>query len=530
MLDRLSLRIKIFILCIILSSLSVFIATFAFKGFNDIEKSNAQVVEKIVPNMNLANTLALHYRSIRINLRTLGISGLSAEEGNKAIEDTLISIKDFEKVNLQFLNMQKTAEEQILYDKLNSEWIKFRKIGEEAIGYYQTGKEEDKEKMLNIFLIHCPDAAEKFAIPLMKLLSLYDSNLKKYRAESNMISQQTNNIIVIVSVVGIGVGIGIGIVFSQNAMKLSNSIGKIAYTLKDSVEEVSSAAVQIASSSAELSNSTRSQAASLQETSASIEEISAMISSNTMSAGQSATFSEESLLKAEQGKIVVAKMMDATNVIDNGNNDIINQVDISNKEIEDIINLINEISSKTKIINDIVFQTKLLSFNASVEAARAGDHGKGFSVVAEEIGNLASVSGEASIEISKMLEDSVKRVDEIILNQKKKINSLVQENKKNVDTGLIITSECKKLLDEIVMITSRVSKEASQIAVASKEQSLGVVEVTKAVTLLDGVTQRINATALESASASKLLSDQAARLSSAIDELVSTIEGRKKVV
>ena len=60
----------------------------------------------------------------------------------------------------------------------------------------------------------------------------------------------------------------------------------------------------------------------------------------------------------------------------------------SNKEIQEIVKVIAEIGNKTKVINDIVFQTKLLSFNASVEAARAGENGKGFAVVAEEVGKL----------------------------------------------------------------------------------------------------------------------------------------------
>ena len=73
--------------------------------------------------------------------------------------------------------------------------------------------------------------------------------------------------------------------------------------------------------------------------------------------------------------------------------------------------LISEIGNKTKVINDIVFQTKLLSFNASVEAARAGEHGKGFSVVAEEVGNLAHMSGNSAKEITQLLESSINRVN-----------------------------------------------------------------------------------------------------------------------
>jgi methyl-accepting chemotaxis protein len=87
----------------------------------------------------------------------------------------------------------------------------------------------------------------------------------------------------------------------------------------------------------------------------------------------------------------------------------------SNDEISSIVKVIAEIGDKTKVINDIVFQTKLLSFNASVEAARAGEQGKGFAVVAEEVGNLATMSGKAAEEISSMLGDSMGKVELIVM-------------------------------------------------------------------------------------------------------------------
>ena len=83
------------------------------------------------------------------------------------------------------------------------------------------------------------------------------------------------------------------------------------------------------------------------------------------------------------------------------------------------------------MINDIVFQTKLLSFNASVEAERAGEHGKGFAVVAQEVGNLATMSGESAEEITKILDESVKMVQKLVSSNQVEIEKLVQENTSN---------------------------------------------------------------------------------------------------
>lgn len=102
-------------------------------------------------------------------------------------------------------------------------------------------------------------------------------------------------------------------------------------------------------------------------------------------------------------------MIHSITEISESNDRIMSQVADGNRKISEIVQVISEIGNKTKVINDIVFQTKLLSFNASVEAARAGEHGKGFAVVAEEVGNLAQMSGNAAKEISDMLNGSVSR-------------------------------------------------------------------------------------------------------------------------
>jgi methyl-accepting chemotaxis protein len=93
------------------------------------------------------------------------------------------------------------------------------------------------------------------------------------------------------------------------------------------------------------------------------------------------------------------------------NQEFFEEINASNEELRIIINIISDISEKTKVINDIVFQTRLLSFNASVEAARAGEHGKGFAVVAEEIGKLASVSGNSAKEINDILGHATTQVE-----------------------------------------------------------------------------------------------------------------------
>ncbi len=306
---------------------------------------------------------------------------------------------------------------------------------------------------------------------------------------------------------------------------LSKSIDQVISNLDENSTQVTSAAQQIAAASEQLSQATTEQAASLEETAASIEEMSSMVQRNSDNAAKSSEVSLGSQTSATRGKQVVREMIDAIGAIDASNNDIMNQINESNNQIADIVKVISEIGEKTKVINDIVFQTKLLSFNASVEAARAGEHGKGFAVVAEEVGNLAQMSGNAAKEISGMLEGSIQKVEGIVKDTQSKVEKLVTQGKEKVQAGTSVAQQCGEVLEEIVGNVTNVSSMVSDISNACLEQSQGVQEITKAMAQLDQVTQENAATSEEAASSAEELSAQADSLKGVVQVLIATIKG-----
>ena len=154
-----------------------------------------------------------------------------------------------------------------------------------------------------------------------------------------------------------------GYIFSSS---LAKNLNTIAEQLAVGGKEVSSASNQISESGSQLASSATEQASALQETVASIDEISAMVSKNADNAKRSQDTASVSHQAATKGKQSVEQMMTAIDDINKSNSDIMHQVNASNQEISGIVKIIAEIGNKTKVINDIVFQTKLLSFNASV--------------------------------------------------------------------------------------------------------------------------------------------------------------------
>lgn len=411
-----------------------------------------------------------------------------------------------------------TQEERTLLDDFVKNQIELNKM-------YVTTREKylTASKFMPMEADHAVKGLDRKVLDSLMLLD--DKIVKDSQKDTiEMIKKMDQDLILTLAIVLI---VGLVCIFFGNFLvsRITTAISKVAESLSGSANEVTAASFNIAASSEQLSQATTEQAASLQETSSSIEEISSMINANTENAKQSAMLSNQSLTTAEKGKDVVNLMIKAIDDINVSNDGIMTQINLTNAEIENIVKIINEIGTKTKVINEIVFQTKLLSFNASVEAARAGEHGKGFAVVAEEVGNLASMSGAAALEISSMLGESIKSVENIVKDSKDKMGGLVLVGREKVETGTRVARECEEVLNEIVMSVASVSKMVSEISTASQEQAQGVHEITKAIAQLDQVTQENTANSAESANAAESLSQQAETLKQLVQNLVQTLDG-----
>ncbi len=322
---------------------------------------------------------------------------------------------------------------------------------------------------------------------------------------------------------------GVVVIFTV-AFLFGASIGRtltdIVQRLNHSSREVSSASSQSASSATELSEASTEQAASLQETMASVEEISAMVNQNADSTMKTQSAVSANEKTAEEGSNSVDEMIHAIGEIKDTNQEILTQMESSNREFGEIVKIISEIGDKTNVINEIVFQTKLLSFNASVEAARAGEHGKGFAVVAEEVGNLAQMSGNAAKEITDMLTDSIKRVNGIVERTKERVDQLIETGKDKIDLGQSKAEKCREAIVKITENARTVSSMITEIAHASKEQAQGIQEINKAISQLDQVTQQNSAVAQQSSTQAEQLNTEATSLAQAVETLVLFSDGK----
>lgn len=263
---------------------------------------------------------------------------------------------------------------------------------------------------------------------------------------------------------------------SDEVGQLSQSFNEFAEKLSHMLRDINTGTGQIdtgsgkvASSSQMMANGASSQAANLEEISASLEEISSMTQMNADNAKQAADLSESAQLTADSGQEQMMQMLEA---------------------IDEIKRSSDEISKVIKVIDDIAFQTNLLALNAAIESEGAGEYGKRFAIVAEEVRKLAQRSTEASQETSSMIEASAHRAARAV------------EISKQVGTAL----------DEIVTGTRHVNELVARIAGASQEQADGISQVNTGVSQLDRITQETASSSQNLATAAEQTATEVASL------------------
>ena len=309
--------------------------------------------------------------------------------------------------------------------------------------------------------------------------------------------------------------------------QLVNALNAVANHLYENVGHTADMSGKMNSSSEDLSRATERQAAAVQETVAAMDEVNAMVGNNAKTAASSLDSANSTQMAANRGKQTVSQMITVMDDINASNVDLLNFMEVNNKELAQIVKVISEIGDKTKVINDIVFQTRLLSFNASVEAARAGEVGKGFAVVAEEVGKLAQTSGQAAREISGLLESSVQKVESIVQSTRSSVQKLVSKGKEKASLGSVTARECGDALEEIMSNVTVLNEMIKQVATASQEQAIGINEMGNAMRELDHVTQQNSSTTSFVTASANELRLQAESLEGVARELIMIISGAK---
>jgi len=245
-----------------------------------------------------------------------------------------------------------------------------------------------------------------------------------------------------------------------------DNLEAIIHVVKDATEQIYQTVSEVHSGSQGISETTQEQASSIQQVAASVEEMHSAIAQakDLANEGRDASLNLTRLVEAEYADFHA--LLQAMQMISQASH-----------RISDIVSTVNEVA----------FQTNLLALNAAVEAARAGEQGKGFAVVADEVRALAVRSGNASRQISDLISDTVGRIQE----------------------GDVMMHKAMERFQSLKDTIEAVSKIMETISASAQEQNQGITELSQAITQIDSATQHNAATVEELAGTAQVMNDEA---------------------
>jgi methyl-accepting chemotaxis protein len=490
---QLSVQTKMFLVIVmgLLGFAVYFVVNFS------ILKSNSDSLQRVVNEQlpavsyssDIINNLATYRAATSQAVISQNFEGLgSAEFAHKAISE---SFKKWQEGNLP-----RATEVEALGKKYKEQQSKLNEITQNIVAGIATlhsvqGQVKDSISTLN-------DIEKEMKTIKQKI----DEDLRGSVANANLLSR---------TAIGVGFGILVAailatIIFVFVTSDINRSLTGANETLQMASSRLLEMVDEAQVSSSQLRETSNRQASSSTETVVSMEQIKRLLSQTSRTSGSAVELSEASFQEANGGKEIVQALRDA-----------MTEIDRSNTALEEVNQVVRLIRDRTNVINEIVFKTQMLSFNANIEAARAGQHGLGFAVVANEMGSLAEMSGKAAQQINELLDKSAEQVETTVVNTKERITKAND-----------LSARCYEFFKLLTDRSGELKRMVDSISSAAAEQNSGVDYVVNAMNDLNNTAAESDRMAQGISMLADGLKTQVLNLTTAVNSLNSLVSGQNK--